>query len=366
MKNNILLKASVYGIILLFVGTSVLSSISGREITTSDSNFLNQISNEQTNAINNLNPPKTLGSTDGLVCYWNFNEGHGFIAHDSSGNGNNGHIYFATWTTGKCGKALQIKGPSSIGIPSSFESAISTTYTISAWIKWYGPTGADCIIFDGRGGPSTGDGFDIYVHKGDNHLRLWNNNNNGALVISKSTIPIRTWTFVVGVYNLSSSSMSLYINGVIDNTNTTTLPFMPSGSAVIGNSHFEYNAPFNGVVDEIRIYNRALSQTEITNLYTVLLDSSMKGGFGLKLKIKNQGTADASNVEWQIQVTGGIFGRINVDKSGTINTIAKGASATVRTGMFFGFGKIQITIKIGDEIITTSGRQFFTYTKLSK
>jgi hypothetical protein len=371
MRNGKVTKGLVLGIIMLFIGTSVLSCISGREITESDSNSCNQISYEKTNVNNNLNPPKTLGLTDGLVCYWNFNERRGSIAHDRSGNGNNGYIYGATWTTGKCGSALRIKGRGCVAnIPSSYDSSITTAFTVAAWIKWYGAPlyQHGSIIFDGRGGPSTGDGF-LFSITGAGKLRLWLNDYNGVSVCTSNyTIPIRTWTFVTGVFDSSSNAMRLYINGDLDNTSTVTQPYTQSGSGVIGNNHFfDGNwAPMNGVEDEVRIYDRPLSQVEITNLYTVLLESSMKGGLGIKLNIKNKGTADASNVEWQIQVKGGMFGLINVNKSGTISTIAKGASTTIRTGMFFGFGKIQITIKIGDEIVTTSGKQFFIFTKIKK
>lgn len=90
MKKNlfksILFKRSlVYGIILLFIGLGVTSSIGGYSI---------KISDKSTKMFANF--PLNRG----LLAYWNFNEGSGNIAHDSSGNGFDGTIYGATWTTG--------------------------------------------------------------------------------------------------------------------------------------------------------------------------------------------------------------------------------------------------------------------------
>ncbi|MFQ6120757.1 MAG: hypothetical protein ACE5KE_12850 [Methanosarcinales archaeon] len=47
---------------------------------------------------------------NGTVAYWTFDEGSGNIAHDISGNGNDGSVYGASWTSGKVGKALDFDG----------------------------------------------------------------------------------------------------------------------------------------------------------------------------------------------------------------------------------------------------------------
>ena len=47
---------------------------------------------------------------DGLLGYWTFDEGNGSVANDYSGNGNHGSIVGASWTTGKCGNALEFDG----------------------------------------------------------------------------------------------------------------------------------------------------------------------------------------------------------------------------------------------------------------
>ena len=157
--------------------------------------------------------------------------------------------------------------------------------------------------------------------------------------------------------------MSVYINGVLDNTATTTLSYMPSGSAIIGNSHWEFNAPFNGAIDEIHLYNRALSTREIGYL-AHFLESSVAAGPGIKLTIKNVGPNDAKNIDWSIQIKGGILGLINKAKSGSIDTLVADASTTVSSGRFLGLGVIKVTITLDMDTKVVNATQLVIYTKL--
>jgi len=110
MRNELWTKGLVFGIILLFIGVSVVPSI-GSIIEKSNSNsVIDDISiNTIHKSESNENPPIPLD--DGLVGYWSFNEGSGTIAHDYSGNGNDGTINGgATWVAGISGYALSFDG----------------------------------------------------------------------------------------------------------------------------------------------------------------------------------------------------------------------------------------------------------------
>jgi len=93
------------------------------------------------------------------------------------------------------------------------------------------------------------------------------------------------------------------------------------------------------------------------------------GGFGLEAMIKNTGDADATDVDWTITVTGGMFDLINKTFSGTVSELVVDEEVTVNTNMFLGLGKINITItaecnegSFADE--TVEGTQFFLLTKI--
>jgi hypothetical protein len=88
-----------------------------------------------------------LKAEEGLVGYWSFDEGEGTIAHDYSGNSNDGTIYGATWVDGKVGKALSFDGVDDyVRVNDSSNFDITDAITIEAWIKPIKTTGDHQII----------------------------------------------------------------------------------------------------------------------------------------------------------------------------------------------------------------------------
>jgi hypothetical protein len=77
------------------------------------------------------------------------------------------------------------------------------------------------------------------------------------------------------------------------------------------------------------------------------LQLSVKGGLGVSIVIKNNGTTSINGVDWQIHVEGGIFKSITKTVNGTVD-IAAGKSKRVTTGLFFGLGPVAITAKVVD------------------
>ena len=82
----------------------------------------------------------------------------------------------------------------------------------------------------------------------------------------------------------------------------------------------------------------------------------IKGGLGVIAAITNDGLGDAIGVPWEIRVTGGILGMINVTKTGTIDLLA-GETQSISTGLFFGLGSITITVEVGVIEETAEGTQ---------
>lgn len=93
--------------------------------------------------------------------------------------------------------------------------------------------------------------------------------------------------------------------------------------------------------------------------------TSVSGGLGVSAVIENTGDATATGVTWTITVTGGILNRINVVKTDTIATLDPAASETVKTGLFFGLGKIQITVTADTATEDREGRQWIIFTTVS-
>ncbi|HIG98950.1 MAG TPA: LamG domain-containing protein [Thermoplasmata archaeon] len=221
-------------------------------------------------------PSVMANPSEGLIGYWSFNEGTGTIAHDDSRNGNDGALSGAViWTTGINGSALEITDTEYVGdIPASCDDSITMEFTIAAWVKWCGLPSYNhgSYFFDGRGNPYAGTGFLLYISF-QSTVGFWLNDiNMDSNMFSKHTMPIGTWTFVTAVFNSKLNQGYIYINGILDNTDSITKEFSQSGdSPVIGTNHWAPGdgnwAPINGVEDEVRLYNRALTAQEIYALY---------------------------------------------------------------------------------------------------
>jgi Concanavalin A-like lectin/glucanases superfamily len=223
----------------------------------------------------------------GLIGYWSFNEGAGTVAHDDSGFGNDGSLANAPiWTKGINGSGLEITDYEYVGdIPSSCDDSITTEFTITAWVKWYGLPSYDhgSYFFDARGNPYAGTGFLLYISF-QRTVGFWLNDVDMASnMFSKHTVPLNTWTFVAATFDSALNLGKIYINGDLDNTDLITKEYLSNGdSPVIGTNHWAPGdgnwAPINGVEDEVRLFNRALSAQEIYALYKQdfnMLDASI-------------------------------------------------------------------------------------------
>jgi PKD repeat protein len=95
-----------------------------------------------------------------------------------------------------------------------------------------------------------------------------------------------------------------------------------------------FDSDLSGDIDTTTVTVTVAPRFEVTPL---------SGGIGINTVIKNNGSGNATNLQWTIKVTGGFLGLINKTFTKTIPTLAVGKETKVRTGMFFGFGSIYIT-----------------------
>ena len=86
--------------------------------------------------------------------------------------------------------------------------------------------------------------------------------------LSSITIPSAgIWYYIVATHNSSTNLNSLYVNGILEATSTQAVVYEANAKTYIGAFYTSPNLIFNGQIDDVRIYNRALSATEIQNLY---------------------------------------------------------------------------------------------------
>lgn len=203
--------------------------------------------------------------SNGLVGYWKMDEaswsGTAGEVRDASGNGNNGQSQNATLTTGKFGNGGNFAGDNDyVSIAESTSLQPGTQMTISAWVK-ADALASDISLIDKT---NNGYGFALKLNSGTPQFR----NGTGAAysdLSATSTISTGVWYHLVGTLD-SAGNKRIYINGSLSN--------ISSGETFNGNSTsvplkfgVRTAAYYTGQLDEARIYNRALSADEVSQLY---------------------------------------------------------------------------------------------------
>jgi len=212
--------------------------------------------------------PITIGSTagqtynDGLVAHYPLNEGVGRIAQDVVGGNHGSFVGTPTWTTGQTGNAV-LCGPSAAITTASLAALRSSTFTMSAWMKRNSATNQTVNMGQGSVGNASmelwSDGI-FYCEIGSN----W----------GQVTCAGTTWRHCIAIYDGSQSGNSnrlkVYIDGVAQvlsfvGTIPATSP-ADAGTFDIGR-YLGSSYSSGGVFDDVRVYNRALSDSEAIALY---------------------------------------------------------------------------------------------------
>ena len=202
------------------------------------------------------------GSIDsGLVCYWRFDENTGTSALDSSGNGKTGTLVNSpNWISNlKYNSGIQFNSSLSQKVTASINLP-SPNFTISFWANitslsasgfdgffMFGSFPNDLILFYGYGTGSFSI-FGLQFRFGVTNLDF------GSNILSLNTLNLYTLTY-------NGSALSYYSNGVLIGYNNTA--FVASNNLKLGTAD-DYG---NFKMDDFRLYNRVLSQSEILTLY---------------------------------------------------------------------------------------------------
>ncbi|MBI4845084.1 MAG: LamG domain-containing protein [Candidatus Omnitrophica bacterium] len=235
----------------------------------------------------NVSLAHAVDSSD-IIAMWRMDEGNGSVLYNSSNAGSayDGDIYGATWTDGISGKALQFDGTSAyVKIRSNVPTPVSG-YTIEAWAyldrtpdnlsgiileKWLSGQGPAWIlsVLNQLNGISLNPNFD------------WGVSGSGLGTPANFSVTLNEWHYIAGTvaYNPATNiaTSRIYVDGTLKNTVIASHSGTPSDcntDVAIGVGDFanlEKRHYFPGKIDEITIYNRALSDEEIQqNYYSIL------------------------------------------------------------------------------------------------
>jgi hypothetical protein len=216
--------------------------------------------------------PTAVTVPNGIVSWWTANN----TAADVYGL-NNATLTGVTYATGEVGPAFSFDGTAdSAKVADSSSLAFTTSFTIEGWIKVNGLPASGShgeIMFrgDDRGGL---DPYSLSVEPNGN-LSFHIQPAVLAAVDLQAPIPTGQWTHVAATLDDATGLMSLYVNGALaaqtvnDRRPFANLDPTQNPGIGIGNSNdpASYNVPFNGRIDELSVYNRALASGEVLGIY---------------------------------------------------------------------------------------------------
>ena len=278
----------------------------------------------------------------GIVSWWTANS----TAADATGL-NNATLSNVTYSSGEVGKAFSFNGNNgwaALGDPSSL--AFTNSFTIEGWIKVNGlPTNYNfgSIMFRGDDRP----GLDPYqldiVPNGDLQFQITGTPGaaTGGTANLEAPIPLGQFVHVAATLDDATGLMTLYENGtVVAQTVTTVRPFGPldptqKPGVGIGNSNdlANYNVPFNGLIDELSVYNRALTSGEVLGIDK----AGSSGKVVSPIAVNNPSVVDGSGgattpVTFTITRTGSLSGPLTVNWATADDTAIAGTDYVAASG----------------------------------
>ena len=215
-------------------------------------------------------PPPTTG----LVGAWGFNEASGTTVADSSGNGNNGTITGATPNAaGRFGGALSFDGVNDIVTVADANSLdVRTSMTLSAWVRPTAGGGWRTVLLKEQPGQLV---YALYSSTDNNRPSGHVFTSGDMAVQGPAVLPANTWSHLAMTWD--GLTMRIYVNGaqVSSGALTGTGALSASPLRIGGNS--VWGEWFAGLIDEVRVYNRALTPAEIAGDR----DTAITGGAAL-------------------------------------------------------------------------------------
>jgi hypothetical protein len=242
-----------------------------------------------------VNPLPAPNTTSGLVGWWKFDDGSGSsTAADSSSSGDTGTLsgfvdgaFTSMWVPGLFGNAINFDGDVSglnvVAVPnagvagpavldfSTNGASGSPVFSLAAWVNSPATNRAGAVIARGTGG-----GGEQYVIEANTpNYRFFVRDISNAVYIAQSPIgPNGVWQHLAAVLNATNGYMNFYVNGALAAEAIPPLSLSTNASIQpmnIGNRQASTNAygiAFTGLIDDVRVYNRALTSADVNALFS--------------------------------------------------------------------------------------------------
>jgi len=257
--------------------------------TTAVANGMHTLSARARDAAGNTTVSALLSVTvsnvqgSGLTAGYAFNEVSGTTTADASGHGITGTLTNGpTFVAGKYGNAISLDGVNdfvNLGNPAALQ--MTGSMTLSAWVYASSFPADDAAVISKREAGETGFQLDLTKDNGPRTIgfKLTTGAGGQMLRYGATSLQTNTWYHIAGVYNATTQTMDVYLNGVLDNGNlvgTVTATQKNSTANVdIGRRAGSTGYEFAGRIDDVRIADHALTQAQIQSDMATPLSQSL-------------------------------------------------------------------------------------------
>jgi concanavalin A-like lectin/glucanase superfamily protein len=251
--------------------------------------------------------------TSGMVGYWPLDEGTGTVAHDESGYGDNGTLESSpAWTSGRIGpSALSFDGTSYVTVSDSTPLEVGGSgadFSVSYWLYLKAGYTGNWRNLMHKGNSDYDRTFGMWMLPSDNrmHFTIGTTANWNEYGFSTAQVPLNQWVHVA--YVKAGNQLQLYLNGALDSAITL------AGTSVNNNGpiYFGKDPWYQGVdcdLDDIRIYSRALSASDVASLAAGTLAPLDTNGDGIPDYLEDangNGVVDTGEQSWLISPFNGL------------------------------------------------------------
>ena len=208
----------------------------------------------------------TMGISDRCVALYNFHSDATDLTSNYTGTETN-----ITYASGNYGQAAVFNGSNSYIYAANSVQQPTTNYSVSVWSKWDSkPSGSVGLVGNFKTGVTPQVGFVMAKASGQNVFSFWADgtaSSSAGRALGTTNFVTGEWYHTVGTYD--GSNVKIYVNGQLEGTQAyTATPGTTDQPLVIGRWYGNYSGYYHdGQIDQVRIFNKAISSSEVTSLY---------------------------------------------------------------------------------------------------
>ncbi len=214
-----------------------------------------------------------------IIGMWFFDEDEGDVAEDSSGNGNDGTLMNGPkWVEGKFGGALEFSGAGDYVDTELNTDNLSSPITISLWMNATEIKKSALVSGYNNANPNA-NRWDIQLSRDGAGKIRWIEHEGRGGAISNTTLEADTWYHITVIHDLPNSESTIFVNGVLENTVNINQDVKTGRVLQFADGDGD---TYGGLIDEVVIFNVALSEDDIINI----MDNGLEGALSVPDKGK--------------------------------------------------------------------------------